>query len=273
MTQLMEPRTQRRHRYWPRLRSVASPEESVEATVATVDDDAETPAEVERPPVPRWRRVVPGLAIAAIAMSYVYASVPFTFANAIECRQSVMSGATVAPGTPAGTIVGDMGRRCAETGSSRVAVAATAAAAAGVVGLAGAFAPTAAEVGARRGRGPDDGEELLEDFWPDAGNLPVPHGPVGVLSVEELAEILGELPEDFPMAARVNTRFEVAEVDIPTQATDEPTEAMAIPVEDQDAPAGPIAMGPAPDATPVVRAVEAAEKTATEAETGSSGRH
>lgn len=209
MTQLMEPRTQRRRRHRPRLRSVAPPEETVEATIATVDDDAETPAEVERPPVARWRRVVPSLAIAGIAMSYVYASVPFTFANAIECRQSVMSGATVAPGTPAGTIVGDMGRRCAETGSSRVAVAATAAAAAGVVGLAGAFAPTAAEVRARRG-GVGDGEGIPEDLWPDAANLPAPNGPVGVLTVEELVEILGELPEDFPNAARVNTRFEVA---------------------------------------------------------------
>ena len=106
--------------------------------------------EVTRPPVPLWRRVVPALAIAVMVMSYVYAVVPFTFAGAVECHQQGLSGAKVAPGTPAGTIIGDVDLRCAEAGNSRIAVAGTAAAAALVVGLAGAFAPTNAEVRARR---------------------------------------------------------------------------------------------------------------------------
>lgn len=139
MTQLMEPRTKDRHA--PRLRSVPGPESHRAA----------------RAPVPRWRRVVPALAISVMASAYVYATVPFTFAGAVECRQNGFSGATVAPGTPAGTLIGDVDLRCAETGNSRIAMAGITAGLAAVVGLAGAFAPTDAEVRARRGGGSGDG--------------------------------------------------------------------------------------------------------------------
>jgi hypothetical protein len=100
---------------------------------------------------------VPALAISVMASAYVYATVPFTFADAIECRQNGFSGATVAPGTPAGTLIGDVDLRCAETGNSRIAMAGITAGLAAVVGLAGAFAPTDAEVRARRGGGSGDG--------------------------------------------------------------------------------------------------------------------
>lgn len=135
MTQLMETRPKDRRA--ARLRSVSPPQENREARAP-------------RAPVPLWRRIVPALAISVMVMAFVYATVPFTFAGAVECRQNGLSGATVAPGTPAGTIIGDVDRRCAEAGNSRIAVAGTAAAVAAVVGLAGAFAPTSAEVRARQ---------------------------------------------------------------------------------------------------------------------------
>lgn len=135
MTQLMETRPKDRRA--ARLRSVSPPQENREARAP-------------RAPVPLWRRIVPALAISVMVMAFVYATVPFTFAGAVECRQNGLSGATVAPGTPAGTIIGDVDRRCAEAGNSRIAVAATAAAVAAVVGLAGALAPTSAEVRARQ---------------------------------------------------------------------------------------------------------------------------
>ena len=135
MTQLMETRPKDRRA--SRLRSVPRPHENPEAGAA-------------RAPVPLWRRIVPALAISVMVMAYVYATVPFTFAGAVECRQNGLSGATVAPGTPAGIIIGDVDRRCADAGNSRIAVAGTAAAMAAIVGLAGAFAPTSAEVRARQ---------------------------------------------------------------------------------------------------------------------------
>ncbi|CAN5253464.1 hypothetical protein BH24ACT1_BH24ACT1_03550 [soil metagenome] len=147
MTQLMEPRSKDRRA--ARLRSVPRPDESSGA--------AARPA-----PVPLWRRIVPTLAISVIVMAYVYATVPFTFAGAVECRQNGLSGATVAPGTPAGTIIGDVNLRCAEAGNSRIAVAGTAAGLTAIVGLAGTFAPTIAEVRARQrtGSGVDDREPV-----------------------------------------------------------------------------------------------------------------
>ena len=135
MTQLMENRV--KDRRTSRLRSVPRLQE---------DPAARAP----RAPVPLWRRIVPALAISVMVMAYVYATVPFTFAGAVECRQNGLSGATVAPGTPAGTLIGDVDLRCAEAGDSRIAVAATMAAVAAIVGLAGAFAPTSAEVRARQ---------------------------------------------------------------------------------------------------------------------------
>ncbi len=94
----------------------------------------------------RRRRIVPALAIAVIIMAFVYATTPFTFAGAVECRPNGVAGATPAPGTPAGTIVGDVGRRCAEAGGSRLATAGVIAVLAAVVGVAGAVAPSRAEV-------------------------------------------------------------------------------------------------------------------------------
>ncbi len=93
-----------------------------------------------------------------MAVAYVYATVPFTFAGAVECRQLGLSGAAPAAGTPAGTIIGDVNKRCADAGNSRIAVAAVAAALAAVIGLAGAFAPTDAEVRARSAVGLSDDE-------------------------------------------------------------------------------------------------------------------
>lgn len=135
MTQLMETRPKDRRA--SRLRSVPRPHENPGASAT-------------RAPVPLWRRIVPALAISVMVMAFVYATVPFTFAGAVECRQNGLSGATVAPGTPAGTIIGDVDLRCADAGNSRIAVAGTTAALAAVVGLAGAFAPTSAEVRARQ---------------------------------------------------------------------------------------------------------------------------
>ncbi len=135
MTQLMEPRA-KLHRA-ARLQAVPESEGDVAAIAV-------------KNPVPRWRRVVPALAISVMAGSYVYATVPFTFAGTVECHQHGLSGATVAPGTPAGTLIGDVDLRCAETGNSRIAMAGVTAGLAAVVGLAGAFAPTDAEVRARK---------------------------------------------------------------------------------------------------------------------------
>ena len=135
MTQLME--TRHNDRRASRLRSVPRPHENPGARRTSA-------------PVALWRRIVPALAISVMVMAYVYATVPFTFAGAVECRQNGLSGATVAPGTPAGIIIGDVDRRCAEAGNSRIAVAGTMAAMAAVVGLAGAFVPTSAEVRVRQ---------------------------------------------------------------------------------------------------------------------------
>ena len=151
MTQLMEPRTKDRHA--PRLRSVPS-------------DERDRGPATAKAPVPRWRRIVPALAISVMASAYVYATVPFTFAGAVRCHQHGLSGATVAPGTPAGTLIGDVDLRCAEAGNSRIAVAGVAAGMAAVVGLAGALAPTDAEVRARRGGGSGDGNRAPEGARP-----------------------------------------------------------------------------------------------------------
>ncbi len=145
MTQLMEARTKDRHAARPR--SAPRPERDPDATAV-------------RTPVPRWRRIVPALAISVMASAYVYATVPFTFAGAVECHQQGLSGATVAPGTPAGTLIGDVDLRCAETGNSRIAMAGVTAGLAAIVGLAGAFAPTDAEVRARKEASTDE-----EDRW------------------------------------------------------------------------------------------------------------
>ena len=99
----------------------------------------------------RWRRIVPALAISVMAMAYVYATVPFTFAGKVECHQNGLSGATPAADTPAGAIIGDVNKRCADTGNSRIAVAGVTAGFAAVIAMAAAFAPTDAEVRARRG--------------------------------------------------------------------------------------------------------------------------
>lgn len=152
MTQLMEPRGKDRHA--ARLRSVPEPER-------------EGP-KAGRTPVPLWRRIVPALAISVMASAYVYATVPFTFAGAVECHQNGLSGATVAPGTPAGTLIGDVDLRCAETGNSRIAIAGITAGLAAVVGLAGAFAPTDAELRARKSVTSGDGERA------PGGARPVP---------------------------------------------------------------------------------------------------
>lgn len=96
------------------------------------------------------RKIVPVLAIAVIVIAYVYATVPFTFAGAVECRPSGVAGATAAPDTPAGTIIGDADKRCAEASGSRVATAGVTALMAAVVGVAGAVAPSRAELGQRR---------------------------------------------------------------------------------------------------------------------------
>ncbi|HSH59359.1 MAG TPA: hypothetical protein VK988_06895, partial [Acidimicrobiales bacterium] len=109
-------------------------------------------------PVPLWRRIVPALAISVMVMSAIYATVPFTFAGVVECRQNGLSGATPAPGTPAGIIIGDVDKRCAEAGNSRIAMGATAAVLAAVVGFAGAFAPTNADLARRRVADPESGD-------------------------------------------------------------------------------------------------------------------
>jgi len=253
MTQLMEPRTPRRQRQRSRLRSVPTTENTSEPAAAA--------PKAPRGPVPRWRRVVPALAIATMVMAYVYASVPFTFAGAIECHQNGLTGtATVAPGTPAGTIIGDMNLRCAEAGSSRIAVAATVAAAAAVVGLAAAFAPTSAEVRARKGDGgPGDGTQV-----PEGGTWTVPaydrderdiDRTVGALSVEELAEMLGGLPVDFPTDLPGAARFETADL------AGEDAGDKAHGAASETAEVAPIEMGPAPVA-PVAPVTPVADEVA-----------
>ncbi|MBW3611255.1 MAG: hypothetical protein KY438_06965 [Actinobacteria bacterium] len=118
-----------------------------------------------------WRRVVPALAIAVMVMGFVYATVPFTFAGEVRCQQHGLSGATAAEGTPAGTIIGDMNLRCAEAGNSRITLGATAAGLALVVAWAAAFAPTRAEVNARR-----PVEDSDDDDRAPAGTPPVATG-------------------------------------------------------------------------------------------------
>lgn len=134
MTSLMEPR----HREEP---TVSSPRATTDPTPRK---------EKKRGAVPLWRRIVPALAISVIVMAGIYATVPFTFAGAVECRQHGLSGATPAPGTPAGTVIGDINKRCEEAGNSRIAMAGVTAVLAAVVGVAGAFAPATREVNARR---------------------------------------------------------------------------------------------------------------------------
>ena len=141
MTQLMEPRRTDRHTT-ARMRAVPDPDR---------------PAGGSKASVPLWRRIVPALAISVMVMSAIYATVPFTFAGVVECRQNGLSGATPAPGTPAGVVIGDIDKRCADTGNSRIAMGATAGVLAAVVGLAGAFAPTTAEVERRRAASPQAG--------------------------------------------------------------------------------------------------------------------
>ncbi|HEV2768542.1 MAG TPA: hypothetical protein VGV63_12650 [Acidimicrobiales bacterium] len=104
------------------------------------------------------RRILPALAIAVIILAFVYATTPFTFAGAVECRPNGVAGATPAPGTPAGTVVGDPAKRCAEAAGSRVATAGVIALLAAVVGVAGAVAPSRAEIEARRGVPPEGGQ-------------------------------------------------------------------------------------------------------------------
>lgn len=142
MTQTMEPRSTDRH---------------ATAEVRTVPEPDRAPAR-SKTPVPMWRRVVPALAISVMVMAAIYATVPFTFAGVVECRQNGLSGATPAPDTPAGAVIGEVDKRCAATGNSRITVAAFTGVLAAVVGLAGAFAPTSAEVQSRhpvRARGRD----------------------------------------------------------------------------------------------------------------------
>ncbi len=104
------------------------------------------------------RRIVPALAIAVIILAYVYATTPFTFAGAVECRPNGVAGATPAPGTPAGIVIGDPAKRCAEAGGSRLATAGVTALLAAVVGVAGAVAPSRAELDARRAAPPEGGQ-------------------------------------------------------------------------------------------------------------------
>lgn len=124
------------------------------------------------------RRVVPVLAVAVIVMAYVYATKPFTFAGAVECRPNGVAGASAAPGTPAGTVVGDVDKRCAEAGGSRQTTAGVTALLAAVVGVAGAVAPSRAEVEARRGQ-PSE-RERPGGPGPDAGNCSPPELSAGV---------------------------------------------------------------------------------------------
>jgi hypothetical protein len=114
------------------------------------------------------RRILPVLAVAVIVMAYVYATKPFTFAGVVECRPNGVAGASPAPGTPAGTIVGDAARRCAEAGGSRQTSAGMTALLAAVVGVAGAVAPSRTEVEARRGQ-PSE-RERPGGPGPDAGD-------------------------------------------------------------------------------------------------------
>lgn len=150
MTQLMEPRRTDRH---------------PTTHVSAVPDPDGAPAR-SRASVPLWRRVVPALAISVMVMSAIYATVPFTFAGVVECRQNGLSGATPAPGTPAGVVIGDVDRRCADAGNSRIAMAGATAVLAAIAGLAGAFAPTSAEVNGRRTSGPEGGNRASSDARP-----------------------------------------------------------------------------------------------------------
>lgn len=150
MTQLMEPRRLDRHAT-TRMRAVPNPEAAPPGPKAAV---------------PTWRRVVPAFAIAVMVMSAIYATVPFTFAGVVECRQNGLAGATPAPGTPAGIVIGDIDQRCADAGNSRMAMGASAGVLAAIVGLAGAFAPTTAEVNGRTARGPRGGNRASSDARP-----------------------------------------------------------------------------------------------------------
>ncbi len=149
MTQLMEPR---------------STDSYATAEVRTVPEPHRAPAR-SKSAVPLWRRVVPALAISVMVMSAIYATVPFTFAGVVECRQNGLSGATPAPDTPAGAVIGDVDKRCADTGNSRIAMGATAALLAAVVGLAGAFAPTNADLARRRPADAESDDPGSSDAW------------------------------------------------------------------------------------------------------------
>ena len=114
------------------------------------------------------RRIMPVLAIVVMVMAFLYATSSFTFAGAVECRRTGVAGATPAPGTPAGAVVGDAAKHCAETAGSRVATAAVTALLAAVVGVAGAVAPSRAEIEARRNEAPRDGDQASPDARPTA---------------------------------------------------------------------------------------------------------
>ena len=112
------------------------------------------------------RRLLPALAGAVIVMALIYATTPFTFAGAVECRPNGVAGATPAPGTPAGIVVGDAAKRCTEAAGSRVATAGVIALLAAVVGVAGAVAPSRAEIEGRRDETPEDGDQASPDARP-----------------------------------------------------------------------------------------------------------
>lgn len=112
------------------------------------------------------RRIMPVLAIVVMVMAFLYATSSFTFAGAVECRRTGVAGATPAPGTPAGAVVGDAAKHCAETAGSRVATAAVTALFAAVVGVAGAVAPSRTEKEARRNEAAGDGDQASPDARP-----------------------------------------------------------------------------------------------------------
>ena len=87
------------------------------------------------------QRVVPAVAAVIVAGALIYALLPFTFAGAVECS-GALGGSQPAADTPAGTIVGNPDRACADTGGRRLVNAAVVGGAALALGLAGAFLPS-----------------------------------------------------------------------------------------------------------------------------------
>lgn len=103
------------------------------------------------------QRIVPAVAAVVILGALIYALLPFTFADTVECS-GALGGSQPDPDTPAGVIVGNPDLACANTGGRRLVNAAVVGGAALVLGLAGAFLPSDEQSGDVLAGEPADGE-------------------------------------------------------------------------------------------------------------------